>query len=295
MNKLYSLLAVLLAATLLFTTTGCEPEDPEFGTLNLTLENLEDLGPDYVYEGWLMFAGSPVSTGTFTVDADGNLNPASFEVDFPTLEGATDFILSIEPFNDADPAPSNTKVLAGAFSGSSAALSIGDANAVGTDFSTATGGYIMATPTNGPASNETSGVWFLNPTGPVASLDLPTLGDGWIYEGWAVIDGTPVSTGTFRSGDGPDSGNPHSGSQPAPAFPGEDFFIDPPAGISFTPAPSLLGATMVVSVEPVPDNSTAPFVLKPLAHLVDANATAGTYYTMDSGGLSQHPRGAATR
>ncbi len=294
MNKIFSLGLIGLTALFLFSATGCTP-DPEFGNLNLSLSGLEDLGDDYVYEGWMMVSGAPVSTGTFTVDANGNPSSSSFQADYAMLKDATAFILSIEPAVDSDPAPSNTKILAGSFSGSSASLAISDANAVGTDFDSATGLYFLATPTNGPASNETSGIWFMDPANGTAGLTLPTLGAGWIYEGWVVIDGIPVSTGTFRSGDMADSGNPHSGTQGAPAVPGEDFFVDAPAGLNFNIPPDLAGKTAVVSVEPVPDNTTAPFVLKPLTHGIPVDAVSGPVYTMDNAGTANQPTGTATR
>ena len=36
------------------------------GNLTLDLDGLEELGSDFVYEGWLIVNGSPVSTGTFS-------------------------------------------------------------------------------------------------------------------------------------------------------------------------------------------------------------------------------------
>lgn len=294
MNKIFSLGLISLTAIFLFSTTGCTP-DPEFGNLSLSLSGLEDLGDDYVYEGWVMSAGSPVSTGTFTVDADGTPSVSSFTVDFSTLDAASAFILSIEPAVDSDPAPSETKILAGDFSGSSASLGIDDSRALGTNFDSATGSYFLATPTNGPASNETSGIWFMDPVAGTPGLSVPTIGSGWIYEGWVVIDGIPVSTGTFRSGDMADSGNPYSGTQPAPDVPGEDFFVNAPSGLNFNIPPDLSGMTAVVSVEPVPDNSAAPFALKPLTHGIPADAMSGTVYNMNNAGTSTQPSGTATR
>ena len=74
------------------------------------------------------------------------------------------------------------------------------------------------------------GVWFLdNSSGaPAVGLTLPTLPDGWIYEGWAVIDGVPVSTGTFSTVDAADNSATFSGSKAGPPFPGEDFLINAP-------------------------------------------------------------------
>ena len=84
-------------------------------TLNLT--GLEPLGDDFVYEGWIIVDGAPISTGIFSSVSF----PQTFSVNRNDLNNATAFVLSIEPFVDIlDPAPAATKILAGDFSGSSA-------------------------------------------------------------------------------------------------------------------------------------------------------------------------------
>ena len=60
--------------------------------------------------------------------------------------------------------------------------------------------------------------------------DLPA---GWKYEGWAVINGIPVSTGTFTNISDFDEADPYSSTMPGPPFPGEDFLINAPAGLTF--------------------------------------------------------------
>ena len=62
------------------------------------------------------------------------------------------------------------------------------AAALGVDFSTATGSYILATPsTASDTGDNDQGIWWLVPgTTKTASLDLPTLPAGWMYEGWVV-------------------------------------------------------------------------------------------------------------
>ena len=64
-------------------------------------------------------------------------------------------------------------------------------------------------------------------------------------------------------------------------FPGEDYLQNAPAGLTFPT--DLKGATLVISVEPSPDNSPNPFTLKPLAHVVPANAANHTAIAMGSG------------
>ena len=270
----------------IFATSCSSDDDNGLSTADLTLNltGLEELGTDFVYEGWIIVNGSPVSTGTFSSVTF----PQTFTVDSDDLDAATTFVLSIEPSVDSDPAPAATKILAGDFSGSSASV---NSNGIVGDFSASTGKYILATPTDGGAdTNEESGVWFLdNSSGSaMVGLDLPTLTDGWKYEGWAVIGGTPVSTGTFTSINDFDdnaSTTPFKGDAgDGPAFPGEDFLQNAPTGLTFPT--DLKGMTIVISVEPSPDNSANPFTLKPLAHMVPINALDHTVIDMGAGPVS---------
>jgi len=267
-------------------TTSCSSDDDaqsQNGELTLNLDGLEALGNDYVYEGWLIVNGSPVSTGTFSSVSF----PQTFSVDRNTLDNATTFVLSIEPAIDPDPAPSATKILAGDFSGNSASVT---SNTIVGDFSASAGTYILATPTDMDDTNEASGVWFLdNSSGsPMTGLNLPTLQDGWKYEGWVVFDGMPISTGTFSEVDMPDDNAATSifkgDSGNGPGYPGEDYLQNAPNGLSFPT--DLSGTTIVISVEPYPDNSATPFTLKPLAHMVPNNAMTHTAINMEDGPVS---------
>jgi len=267
---------------LVLLTLSCSSDDNNVDSddLVLNLNGLEALGDDFVYEGWIIVDGSPISTGTFSSVTF----PQSFSVNADQLRTATTFVLSIEPAVDPDPAPADTKLLVGDFNGDMA--TVNSANLVG-DFSTATGRYILATPTDTDDMNEESGVWFLDNSGgsAVSGLDLPDLSDGWKYEGWAVINGMPISTGTFINVNGFDDNamsSPFKGDAgDGPAFPGEDFLQNAPAGLSFPT--DLRGSTIVISVEPNPDNSVLPFTLKPLAHMVPTNAVTHTTIMMNSG------------
>ena len=276
---------ILGALALGFFATSCSNDDDAAAAVSTTsgltinLDGLEALGDDFVYEGWVIVDGSPVSTGRFSSVAF----PQTFQVNTAQLNAATTFVLSIEPTVDPDPLPAATKILAGDFSGNSAAV---NSNLVA-DFSLAEGAYILATPTDLDNTNESSGVWFLdNSSGSaVTGLTLPTLSDGWKYEGWAVIDGTPVSTGTFTDASMEDDNaatSPFKGDAGnGPGYPGEDFLQNAPAGMTFPT--DLKGATIVISVEPSPDNNPAPFTLKPLAHMVPSDAMDHTTINMGAG------------
>ncbi|MCH6573579.1 MAG: T9SS type A sorting domain-containing protein [Bacteroidetes bacterium] len=264
-------------------------------TVTLNINGLEDLGANYQYEGWLIVGGMPVTTGTFTVDVNGELSQTIFSVNSSDLINATKFVLTIEPIPDPDPDPSSTHILAGDFIDFDAPLSVGDPAALGDDYSGIDGKYILATPTNGDNSDELSGIWFLDLSSgsPEVGLTLPTLPDGWKYEGWAVISGIPVTTGTFTAVDMVDEADPYSGPDPGPPFPGEDFLVNAPAGLTFPT--DLSGMTGVISIEPDPDNSTAPFLLKPLVGGIPSNAMDHVTYMIDSNVANSFPTGTAMR
>ena len=75
-----------------------------------------------------------------------------------------------------------------------------------------------------------------------------------------------------------------------PPFPGEDFLTNAPAGLSFPT--DLAGGTAVISVEPEPDDSSAPFTLKPLVGPIPADAVDHETYTVGNNIMS-FPTGSA--
>jgi hypothetical protein len=226
--------------------------------LSLEASGLEPLPAGFSYEGWVIVNGSPVSTGVFGIDAQGHAAPSRGRVMVDSADAIEAFVVSIEPVPDADPAPSAVKYLGGAFSSGTAMATIDHTAALGTDFSTASGSYILAAPSGGEGSDYRNGIWFLDPSGPSATLDLPALPDAWVYEGWVVGPDGPMSTGRFTMADGADSDLAGLGSGPydPPPFPGQDL-IHPPMDLTG-------GYAAVISVEPEPDTSPGPFTLKPL-------------------------------
>ena len=245
-----------------------------------------------MYEGWIVVDGAPVSTGRFNIDADGNAiaeDGGGHVFEIPADVDASAVVISIEPTVDPDPAPAATKVLGGEVVDGVAELTIAHPAALGTDFADAAGTYILGTPTDGDGNNELSGVWFIDL--PLAQgLDLPELPEGWAYEGWAVIDGIPVSTGRFVDPGMADDFDGFSGDQGGPAYPGEDFIVNAPDGLEFPT--DLTEATIVISVEPDPDDSPAPFALKPLVSEVADGIGDHEVQTLSAGPAA--PTGVAT-
>lgn len=287
------LLILLIAMSIIFVSCSDDDDDgPKTKNMTLSVSGLENLGTDFVYEGWIIVNGAAITTGRFTVDDNGVLSQSSFSLNRDNLDAATTFILTIEPSTGDDPAPSNTHLIAGDFSGTTGQLSISHGAALGNDFMGSGGNYILATPTNGPDTDENSGIWFLDLSSgmPDVGLNLPTLPSGWKYEGWAV-SGQPITSGKFTMVDMVDEFDGFSSTMPGPPFPGEDYLINAPAGLSFPI--DLSGGIAVISIEPDPDNSAAPFLLKPLVGDIPADAADHTTYEL--GQNLNFPTGTVTR
>ncbi len=273
------------------------PTVPEMAEVKLNVTGLKELGSEFVYEGWLITEAGPVSSGRFT-------DPAleSQEVTKTLLDSATAYVLTIEPKDetgDALATPADSKLFIANFEGNNTATVT--TGTIG-DFSDISGKFFLRTPTDDSVNdmNDEAGVWFGTPgMPPVASLELPDLTDvkGWTYEGWAVVNGIPYSTGTFgnpKAKDDNASDSKFKGDDgDGPDFPGEDFVQN----LEMTSFPAsgadLRGATMVISIEPVPDDSEAPFLLKPLTGVAGMD-TAPTDYDM-TGNLASFPSGTISK
>lgn len=238
----------------------------DLSTMTIAPTYLDALGSEYNYEGWIIVDGKAVSTGTFDI-VDGHTEPSKFTLDADMANQATTFVLTIEPEVGDDPAPSNVHIVAGDLLNGRTTATTSHGAAFGSDFSEVEGTFILATPSNGNAT-PTQGIWFLdNSSGSVvAGLTLPVLPAGWVYEGWVAGENGPVSTGTFTDVNMADSDGAGSaaGMEATPNYPGQDFV---------SPAMDLVGYKAVISVEPDPDNSAAPFSFKPLvADIEDTTA-----------------------
>lgn len=286
-SRLLTALAALCAASLSGCGSSNAPPIAPSSTVAWAFTGLEELGPDFEYEGWIIVNGAPVSTGRFTVDDQGVPSSTSTVVAAGDAAAATAFVLTIEPVIDPDPGPAATKILGGDFAQGQAGLTVAHPAALGTDFSTATGGFILATPSSNVTDDESQGIWWLDPsTG--ATLQLPALPAGWSYEGWVVGGSGPVSTGRFTDPAAMDSdlAGPASGvDSDGPPFPGQDFV---------NPAMDLVGLTAVISVEPEPDDSPAPFTLKPLVTATISSDLAPALQMMMNNAAATNPTGTAT-
>lgn len=218
-----------------------------------------------VYEGWIVRDDVKYSFGTFNTNEAGEI-VGDLMLDDITPQDGDKVVVTIEPTNDADPDPSGTVVLAGDLVGGSADLTFP------VDITAFSGKYILATPSDGDGNNETSGLWFVSQeNGPAETgLNLPIAPEGWIYEGWAVYNGAPLSTGQFTDPAAADNLDAYNGDQGTPNWPGEDFLVNLPSDVE---APVNLAngtSKAVISLEPFIDGEDptgeGPAQVKPLAH-----------------------------
>ena len=77
LNPMKKLVLFLIVGGLLATSCSDDDSGSSNATLSLSLSGMEDLGADFAYEGWVIVDGSPVTTGTFSVDANGTLSQLS--------------------------------------------------------------------------------------------------------------------------------------------------------------------------------------------------------------------------
>lgn len=228
-------------------------------TLSYEFTSLPALDAGYRYEAWLMEGGTPTSIGKFDIQSDGTPVPASVQVKASDLAASTALVVTLEPAGDTDPAPAQTKILAGDLDATGASLKVDHADALGTDFATATGKFMLSTPTTASdMADSKNGIWWIDPSSGSlqAGLALPTLPAGWKYESWVADASETVSTGKFVAVDQADEdlAGAAAGTDPPPPFPGNDF-IDPPRDLT-------AGYEAALSIEPDPDPGAGAFAIK---------------------------------
>jgi hypothetical protein len=196
--------------------------------IDVRLTNLKPLADSLVYVGWIttnadssfkIFESNVDQSGVITVSTTNN---------FGGLHKAQQFRITVEeiPNSGSIISPGSRVVLSGRFTLGAAQLKAGD----GINFSSSSGVYTITTPTD-TVDNDLSGIWFVNSESPPeAGLNLPVLHNGWTYEG--LVNDT-ISTGKFTDPGAADEFSGFSGATPGFPFPGEDFLLNPPPGLTF--------------------------------------------------------------
>ncbi|MEX1002429.1 MAG: anti-sigma factor [Crocinitomicaceae bacterium] len=257
---------------------GCSK--PGKNEVLIEAENLPQLEGDFVYEGWLIDGNDTISTGTFTVQENGDLSEKIFKTNGDKLKEANAFAISIEQKNNNDPSPGKSIVLAGEFDQEVATLSTNHSLSLNTNFSTASGTYILATVTDAiGTTHEYSGVWWVQDiTASEPGLTLPTLPTGWIYEGWVMINETYVSTGRFNNPNAADLSSLYGDTQnPSLNYPGEDLLFNAPNNVTFPI--NLKEDKIVISIEPDQQSNSVPY-LEILTAAVPSTADYNAPYSM---------------
>jgi hypothetical protein len=239
-----------------------------------TPANLQPLDQG-IYEAWAHSdtLSATDSLGTFQINPKGQLltadkSPIKDNILKSALaqEEISDFFITIEPDADTDEGPSPIKILEGKFINNSALIKFQAVNVLN-----ANGQYLLATPTDGQNTNETSGIWFvhLSESGTTAfpALTLKQTTNGFVYQGWIEREGKFLSTGRFDRSDFLDSSALYGIKEGTDfGFPGEDFLANAPEDFTF-PLNLADGKTNVfISVEPniegVDPTGEKPFQLR---------------------------------
>ena len=275
-------------------------DDVEMGSLILSVTQMAPLPGDYHLEGWVVdYTTQTRSIGKFAVDASGVLVDLSgapitarrFDTDF-SLDSMTVMYITIEPPGDTNDTPSDTRVMGGLFIDGEVALRATDFEGIEDELILALGNYIVETPTDGPDTNEDSGIWFVNLTGgaPARGLRVAIPIQGWQYQGWAEFDGIPVDMGVITHHSSPDESSTYSGPGAGYNYPGEDFLVNAPQGLTF---PLGVGsARLFVSLEPDPDPDPARSQFVLFEAFIPETPVRGQTYNMDNL-VDRFPKGTA--
>lgn len=233
-----------------------------------------------IYGLWISSTEAFGFLGTFninesgqTVDRDGNLIPR-FTTPDVNLAKALSVVVSVELFNSNPETPSGNVIMQGPFSEGVAQMSVPIPNAI----QSAAGTYRVQTPTDGPDTNEASGIWAIDADGN-PSLDLPEATAGYVYEHFLFLEGREIIMGRFNVVDEPDSINAYIDDLfPPPEVPGDDFLRNEPAGLDFPT--NVGGSLLIVTLEPRVLDSIHPSQLVVLEAVLPLGLVGGETITM---------------
>ncbi len=255
------------------------------------------------YQAWALIGNYGYNLGKFNINSSGQMVDTAgavvadnaFFYDISTSM-VTAVGITIQDVADSTTTPSGAHLLGGSVANGTASLSMKHEAGINREFGNVTGKFILATPTNGTNSDETSGIWFIDNSSGIATagLTLPSFSGGWQYEGWIRVDGKFYSTGTFTDmSAADDSARYGAETQTASAFPGEDFLANAPAGITFPL--DLSGKYAMITLEPKPDPAVgipSPFVL--LEATIVSDAADNQTYNMTNTTVASLPSGTVT-
>lgn len=315
------LLILIIVAIACENTKLINPTD-QVSKIDLQVTGLNTLGDSAWYECWIMWTegeGDNIkniyeSIGLLT-DYNGEVHSRSANVNLGYIQRMINLIITIEEdivpgyrvivtptSTDSAKGPSSYKIIAGKVTANSSKFNVGNDLILDFDFEKSQAKYILDTPTDTLNNNPKRGIWFLNldttisdiedSSGTVigtdttisqeSGLDLPELPNGWIYEGWIIMNSDTVSIGTFVEPYGADDSSKYgAGTAGGYNFPGEDFIENPPPGIIFPT--DLSGKQIFITIDaPHPATSYTPFRLIPYISTVPMNCESKTNYSMQN-------------
>lgn len=248
-------------ATACNTPTEVSPLARSLGQVRgmvLEVEGLLPLGiEDAAYALWAFEDdGTPRSLGEFNIGPGGNPvdaegNPIERFTTDSNIINALSVLITVRLPGGSTNQPSDWRVLSGPIVEGVASLRVPGPG----EIQGASGSFRVFTPTDGPGTNEGSGIWAVDVDGD-PTLDLPATTRAFTYELFLVVGGDPLTLGRFNDPESADTSNRFSGEEEAPDVPGEDFLQDPPAGLVF---PLDLGGTrLIITLEPIIGDLAAP-------------------------------------
>ncbi|RJQ31688.1 MAG: hypothetical protein C4562_04385 [Actinobacteria bacterium] len=276
---------IVVIAVILLLITGCSAAPrpnqiiPEkiVSRVELSFKNLPHL-KEQVYQAWAIINNKPKSIGRFNIKKSQVVDEydkkiKEFPLDYDARE-ATKVVVSIEEKASNPDNPSDIKILSGETWEGKSFLIFSEL------ITYAYGSYYLDTPTDLSQRYQYSGIWFLNFGGGhrVAGLNLPDMPSGWKAEAWIVSKGEVISIGKIKDPNKPMTNPKYNGKGNCYGFPGQDFINNAPDGFDFPL--DLRGATVMVTIEPEPDNSKEPFFLKLLVGNIPKDAKPRTAHMM---------------
>jgi hypothetical protein len=244
----------------LWAVSGCDDAtNPELA-VSVSSPVLPVVTGSFYYEMRVRDAGgeNEVSLGRFRITAGGELR-SLLDDGPPDLSPAGAFdpelaafvTIAVEAIGEEERGP---VIVAGAveFDGNVANITctVDHPLAAGVDLTAAGGSFLLASPTDSIAGNETNGIWFVEPL-PLGApaLDLPRLAPekGWVYAAWVFQDPHAIPLGSFANPDSADSDGPGPEGWPGGNgfnAPGSDFVL---FGMDLAEG----GITAFITLEPI--------------------------------------------
>lgn len=240
----------------------------------LQVDSLEPLDPatQGIYYVWALRERNQAERlGSFFIDAAGQIVDEAgapitrFTSEEFEVRRTLRLLITIEIPGEPPESPSGMQILTGTFIDGVATLVV----PISTAITEASGSLRVFTPTDGPATNEASGLWMVDAAGE-PTLSIPDSTGALTYETFIELGGQTINLGRFEVGDETDDNNRFSAEQfDPPAAPGEDLLLNAPEGLTFPT--DLSGARVTVSLE----GRVNDFISRSQLIVLDATLPAG--------------------